>query len=66
MTRSVVFSHKQGAGIEKLSMFHFNRCVEKSKIKDRIHFKHLRNVDTLKSARPGEPYTGKFKALEQF
>lgn len=62
LTHSVVSSHNQG-GTQKTSMLHFNRCVEKSKIKDRKHFRYLRNVDSLKSARPTELYTGKFKAL---
>lgn len=48
LTHSVVFSHDQGAGTQKLSMLPFNRCVEKSKIEDRKPFRHLRNVDTLK------------------
>lgn len=44
-------SCKQGAGTQKLTMLCFNKCVEKSKIKDRAHFQcmSLRNVGTLKS-----------------
>lgn len=61
----MVVTHKQGAGTQKLSTLYFNRCVEKSIIEDRIHFKRVRNVNTLKSAKPAELYSGKFKALEQ-
>lgn len=46
LTCSVVPSHKQG-GTQKLSMLHFNRCLEKSKIKERKPFRHLRNVEVI-------------------